>query len=142
VDRLALNLGVSAQKSLGRNLDASEQMLLSGPTGVRVYRTIISGDNGYMASAELHYALWVPSIFESKFTHSLGVFVDLGGAWLEHNAYSDFKGARLQDVGGGYTARFGSLFGSLQWAHALGRRPASAQGESPERLLLQIGASI
>jgi len=137
---LGLSLVALAQKSLGRNLDASEQMLLSGPSGVRAYRAIVSGDNGYMARAELRYA--IPSFLEHKFSHSFGLFLDFGGVHLEHDAYTNFKGVQLQDAGGGYTARFSWLFGSLQWAHTLGTRPPSTQGDSPGRVLLQIGVSI
>jgi hemolysin activation/secretion protein len=140
--RLGLTVAASGQKSLTRNLDASEQMMVTGPHGVRAYRTVMSGDNGYLVSAELRYALRVPSILGAKVTHSLGLFGDLGGVHLQHDAYSDFKGARLQDVGVGYLLRYGGVFGSVQVARALGYRPESTQAESPNRVLLQVGMSL
>lgn len=128
----------SVQKALNRNLDASEQMNIAGPGGVRAYREVVSGDNGYLLGMQLRYALPAPS----NLTHSLGVFADLGRVYLQHGDYSDVNGSRLQDVGLGYQARYKSLFGSLQVARAVGSRPESARSASRTRVLAQAGASF
>lgn len=137
-----LGITVSGQKAINKNLDPSEQMNVAGPSGVRAYRSVVSGDNGYLLTGQIRYALWVPSVLAGKLTHSLGVFADLGGVHLEHDEYSNVKGARAQDVGAGYAARFKSLFGSLQVAQALGTTPAAAQIDDRTRLLAQIGINM
>jgi hemolysin activation/secretion protein len=140
--RWNLSAAASVQKSLNRNLDASEQMNIAGPSGVRAYREVASGDNGYLLNAQLRYALPAPPGLEGGFTHSLGVFADLGRVYLQHGEYADVNGVRLQDAGLGYAARYKSLFGQVQVARAVGSRPASVRDESRTRVLVQLGVQF
>jgi hemolysin activation/secretion protein len=145
--RLAANMEVakgwtasaalSLQKALrNKNLDGSEQMSISGPNGVRAYREWVSGDNGYLLNAEVRYALPAPE----GLTHSVGVFADLGRAWLQNAAYAATShGVRLSDVGVGYQARYGSLFGRVQVARAIGSRPQEIARDGRTRVLVQAG---
>ncbi|MBS82278.1 ShlB/FhaC/HecB family hemolysin secretion/activation protein [Variovorax sp.] len=127
---------LSLQKALrNKNLDGSEQMSISGPNGVKAYREWVSGDNGYLLNAEVRYALPAPE----GLTHSVGVFADLGRAWLQNADYTTRNGVRLSDVGIGYQARYGALFGRLQVARAIGSRPQEIAREGRTRVLVQAG---
>ena len=127
---------LSMQKALrNKNLDGSEQMSISGPNGVKAYREWVSGDNGYLLNAELRYALPAPE----GLTHSLGVFADLGRAWLQNADYATSNGVRLSDVGVGYQARYGALFGRVQVARAVGSRPQEIVRDGRTRVLVQAG---
>lgn len=137
----SLRAGASVQKSLDRNLDPSEQMNIAGPEGVRAYRETVSGDNGYLLSAQLRCALPAAGLAEG-FSHALGVFGDLGRVYLQHGGYSSAAGARLSDVGLGYHLQHRSLSGSLQVAHAVGAQPDSARDHGRTRVLLQAGLSF
>jgi hemolysin activation/secretion protein len=65
-DTLSLQASLQAQLS-NKNLDGGEELSLGGANGVRAYPTSeASGDQGYMANAELRYALTnelTPSVF-------------------------------------------------------------------------------
>jgi hemolysin activation/secretion protein len=53
----SLYLAFSAQWA-SKNLDASEKMVAGGPYTVRAYDMgVVSGDNGYLATAEIRYNL-------------------------------------------------------------------------------------
>lgn len=95
----------------------------------------MSGDNGYLLNAEVRYALPAPE----GLTHSVGVFADLGRAWLQNADYTTRNGVRLSDVGIGYQARYGALFGRLQVARAIGSRPQEIAREGRTRVLVQAG---
>lgn len=136
--RWSLRAGLGLQKALDRNLDPSEQMNIAGPDGVRAYRETVGGDNGYLLSAQLRYALPVPGQADG-FTHSLGVFADLGRVLLQHGGYSAVTGTRLADAGLGYQAQHQSLFGSLQVARSVGALPVNVKDDSRTRVLLQVG---
>ncbi|MES2261076.1 MAG: ShlB/FhaC/HecB family hemolysin secretion/activation protein [Pseudomonadota bacterium] len=129
-----LNAGLSAQKALGgKNLDSSEQMSISGRSGVKAYREAVSGDNAYLANVEVRYAL--PSW--SGLTQALGVFTDIGRVHLQNGSYTTSNGTRLSDAGLGYYASRQALFGQLQFAHGVGSRPPGASGKT--RVLAQLG---
>ena len=134
-DKLSASLVFSAQKALNdKNLDSTEQMLISGPDGVKAYRESVMGDNGYMFNAELRYAL--PPI--SGFNHSVGLFADIGRVYIEDGQYVLDNGTRLSDVGIGYYANYKGFILGAQYARAIGARPEYID-ESKNRFLLQLG---
>ncbi len=127
---------VSLQKALrNKNLDGSEQMGISGPNGVKAYREWVSGDNGYLVNLEVRYAL--PA--QDGLVHSLGLFTDIGRAYLQNGDYAASNGVRLSDVGVGYSARYKSLFARVQVARAVGPRPQEFVRDGKTRVLLQAG---
>jgi len=129
------NATVNLQQALrNRNLDPSEQMNLAGPEGVRAYRESVSGDNGYLVSAELHRALpaW------ETLTHALTAFADMGRAHFQNGAYASRNGVLLKGVGLGYRLRRGDLFADLQVARAVGLRP-DTEPAAKFRVLTQLG---
>ena len=75
----------SGQKAFGKNLDSSEQFIVTGLRGVKAYRETVSGDNGFLLNSELKYKL--PSIL--KWEHALGGFVDYGGWSYEKRPFPD-----------------------------------------------------
>lgn len=128
-------INASAQKALqGKNLDSSEQMNISGPSAVKSYREVVSGDNGYLLGTELRYAL--PG---GALNHALSVFADLGRVTLEKGDYANSNGSRLADVGVSYQIRYKLFYAKLQLARSIGPRPDEAHSEGKTRALLQGG---
>jgi hemolysin activation/secretion protein len=111
---------VRAQKALSGNLDSSEQMSLTGSSGVRSYDEGLTGDSGYLVTPEIKYAL--PDIY--GYHHAAGLFTDVGAAWLENASYTITQRSftPLYDVGFGYYGSYEmtpgrSLFLKAQVAH-------------------------
>lgn len=77
-----------------KNLDPSEQLTLGGASGVRAYpQGESSGDEGYIATAELRYTVPLRPV-------QLAAFVDYGGIRFNHKAYSADRNNRyLQGAG-------------------------------------------
>ncbi len=101
----SLTTTFKGQKSFnGKNLDSSEQMSLTGFYGVRSFDEGLSGDSGYLLTPELKYAL--PTF--GNYRHSLGVFTDVGGVWIENPAYTTTQKpfTQLNDVGLGYYSTY------------------------------------
>jgi hemolysin activation/secretion protein len=124
-DRWSLSVSGTGQKSFGKNLDSSEQIIVSGLKGVKAYRETVSGDNGYAVNAELKYKL--PSIL--KWDHALGGFVDYGEWNYEKKPFPDPHLGNMTDIGLGYYANFGLFSGKVQLAQGLGEYPAGLQKE-------------
>jgi hemolysin activation/secretion protein len=103
-DRWSFSTYLRAQKSLQGNLDTSEQMYLSGSFGVRSYDEGFAGDSGYIVTPELKYAL--PDIY--AYRHAVGLFTDVGAAWLENGSYTVTQNSYtpLNDVGLSYRATY------------------------------------
>ncbi len=103
-EKLSLTTLLRAQKSLSGNLDSSQQMSLTGYWGVRSYDEGLSGDSGYLATPELRYAL--PALY--GYRHAVGVFTDVGAAWLENGSYTTIQKSytQLNDIGLGYYATY------------------------------------
>lgn len=76
------------------NLDPSEQLTLGGASGVRAYpQGESSGDEGYIASAELRYTIPLRPV-------QLAAFVDYGGIRFSHRATEPGRNNRyLQGAG-------------------------------------------
>mgnify|MGYP001237769011 CR=1 FL=1 len=116
----------SGQKAFGKNLDSSEQFIVTGLRGVKAYRETVSGDNGFLLNSELKYKL--PSIL--KWEHALGGFVDYGGWSYEKRPFPDPHLGDMADVGLGYYVNYGLFSGKVQLAQGLGDYPAGLKKES------------
>ncbi|MDR1857533.1 MAG: hypothetical protein LBR22_10335 [Desulfovibrio sp.] len=124
-ERFSLSLSAAGQKSLGKNLDSSEQLNVTGSNGVKAYRESISGDNGYVFNAEFRYRL--PDVW--KVEHYLGAFVDQGG-WNYQRPIGVVKHQdALTDIGLGYYLTCGPLSVKAQLYHAIGTYPEELKRE-------------
>ena len=84
-DRLALLVSLNAQWA-GKNLDSSEKMSLGGAYGVRAYpKGEASGDDGWLASAELFWTL--PQKLTKSGMLKISAFIDAGGVAVNHNPW-------------------------------------------------------
>lgn len=144
-DVLSLSTFLRAQKSLSGNLDSSEQMSLSGYWGVRSYNEGLSGDSGYLVTPELKYAL--PDFY--LYRHSIGLFTDIGGAWLEDGSYTTTQKSftQLNDVGLGYYATYEYsparyLLLKAQVAHSYGSDNGAQIYNQHTRGLVQVGLTF
>ncbi|MFY9655196.1 MAG: ShlB/FhaC/HecB family hemolysin secretion/activation protein [Methylocystis sp.] len=141
---LSLTTALRAQKSLGRNLDASEKIEVTGFYGVKSYDEGVAGDSGYVFTPELKFAL--PEI--ENYKHSIGIFTDVGAAWLQNGSYTttQFGYSPVSDAGAGYyaTYQFGparSIFLKAQVAHTYGSESVAPAYDKHTKGLVQIGMS-
>ncbi|MBS1207800.1 MAG: hypothetical protein H6R19_198 [Proteobacteria bacterium] len=134
-EKLSTSSSLSLQKSLNRNLDSSEQLMISGTRGVMAYEQSVSGDNGYLFNAELRYTL--PSL--SGIEQSASLFYDTGRVHLQNADYTTSNGERLNDVGLGYQFSWKKLFVRTQVSQAIDSWPSSVPRDDRTRFLLQAG---
>ncbi|WP_029910786.1 ShlB/FhaC/HecB family hemolysin secretion/activation protein [Pelobacter seleniigenes] len=143
--KLTLSARLQGQKALGnKNLDGSEQFTLSGPEGVRSYYTGLMGDTGYLAVAEVKYAL--PPVLQVN--NSVGLFTDFGRTYLEDGDFTDSPHSyRLSDVGVAYYVNYEYsqgryLIGTLQAVWAYGPDQDTGNDDSNSRILGQVGITF
>ncbi len=137
--KLSLRASVKLQKSLTGNLDPTEQLFISGITGVKAYTEGFSFDNGYLADAEMRYAL--PEIKGIK--HSVGLFADNGWVSAQNGSYTMNDKIMLADVGLGYYVNFKRFFGAVQVAEPIGRSSGNIIESDPgTRVLMQVGLTF
>lgn len=134
-EKISATSSLSLQHSLNRNLDSSEQLMISGTRGVMAYEQSVSGDNGYLLNVELRYAL--PAIFGIE--HSASLFYDSGRIHLQNASYTTTNGQHLSDVGVGYQLSWKSLFVRTQLAQAIDSWPGSITRDDRTRFLAQAG---
>jgi hemolysin activation/secretion protein len=125
-DHWSLTASASGQKAFGKNLDSSEQIIVTGLRGVKAYSENVSGDNGYVLNAELKYKL--PNILQWE--HALGGFVDYGEWSYERPPFPDPYSGDMTDIGLGYYAKFGLFSGKVQLVQGLGDYPNGLKKES------------
>lgn len=147
---VSLSLALRAQKALGRNLDSSEKLSLTGYFGVRSYDEGLAGDSGVIVTPEARYQL--PAF--DAFQHSFGLFTDFGAAWLQHPSYTTTQRAfsPLADIGAGYYATYDlpgfevsparTLFLKAQVAHSLGWRSVAPIYDNYTKGLVQLGITF
>lgn len=136
----SLKGSMKVQKVLsGNNLDVIEQMFISGTAGVRTYTELIGGDNGYVSSMELRYAL--PAL--SAIKQALGLFADNGWVYAQQSSYTTLRTrTMLSDLGLGYYVNCKQFFGSVQVAQPIGQTHNNIESDPGTRILMQIGASF
>ncbi|MDR0634005.1 MAG: hypothetical protein LBF91_03410 [Azoarcus sp.] len=137
-ERLSLSATLSAQQSIGRNLDTSEQLLVSGTQGVVAWREIASGDKGWLASLELRHTLPAPA----GVRHSVSVFADAARVRPHDGSYTTEDEVAVAGAGIGYRIAWRNLFAHARWAHALGARPDALAGDDRSRFMLQAGVTF
>lgn len=150
---ISLLLTLRAQKALGRNLDASEKLALTGYFGVRSYDEGLAGDSGVIVTPEARYQLpTLPSL--EGYQHSFGLFTDFGAAWLENPSYTTTQRAfsPLSDIGAGYYATYDMpnyefsparmLFVKAQLARSVGWTSVAPLYDVHTRGLFQVGITF
>jgi hemolysin activation/secretion protein len=117
-------------------------MSLTGFWGVRSFDEGLSGDSGYLVTPELKYAL--PDI--ALYRHAIGLFADIGGAWIEDASYTTTQSSftKVNDIGLSYyatyeysPARF--LLLKAQVAHTLGPSGSARSYNRGTKGLVQAG---
>jgi len=128
--------GLNLQRVLrSKRLDSSEQMSISGANAVKAYGESVSGDNAWLLNLSLRHPLPTLGVWQSQGS----VFADHGRVFNAPDATdASAAGTQLSDVGLGLAGQGWGLQASLQWAHALGTRPASAGVGSRNRWLAQL----
>ncbi|MDR0816836.1 MAG: hypothetical protein LBN28_05560 [Desulfovibrio sp.] len=126
-DKWSFSASANGQKSLDKNLDSSEQFNITGSTGVKAYREVISGDNGYLLNAELRYAL--PTCGIEGLNHALGAYVDTGGWSYQKPDYALKKRDTLSDIGLGYYLQYKAFSMKAQLSQAVGEYPQEIKDE-------------
>ncbi|ATQ68838.1 ShlB/FhaC/HecB family hemolysin secretion/activation protein [Methylosinus trichosporium OB3b] len=141
-ENVSFSTTLRAQKALNRNLDSSEQMGVAGSYGVRSFDQGLAGDSGFVVTPELKYAL--PII--ERYRHSIGVFTDIGAAWLEDGSYtvSQRSYTQIAAVGAGYSATYEYsdkrfLLLKAEVAHSYGGNHGAAAYDRHTKGLVQIG---
>ena len=123
-------------------------MSLGGYFGVRSYDEGLSGDSGYLVTPELKYALpAIPGVY--GYGHAIGVFTDVGAAWLENASYTTTQKSytQLNDIGLGYYATYEyspgrSLLLKAQVAHTYGSDNGAQIYNQHTKGLLQLGLTF
>lgn len=137
-DKLTASAALKLQKAgTSMPLDSSEQMYLSGNTGVKAFSEGVSSDNGYLIDLDARYAL--PAVRGLK--QVVGGFVDNGGAYAEQSWNSLNGKLMVSDVGVGYYANFKTLFATVQMAQAIGNM-AYHKEPSRSRAFFQVGMTF
>lgn len=134
-----------AQKAMmDKNLDASEQMSISGIDGVKSYVEGMTGDNGYLLNIETRYAL--PAL--ADLTHAVGLFTDVGRVYIQNNDYTTAKnGVRLNDIGAAYYANFKYdddryLVGKVLLTQTIGPMQDIGEKNARTKILGQLGLTF
>lgn len=128
--RLQLYARVDAQWA-SKNLDSSEKFSLGGPYGVRAYPLgAASGDEGWLAGAELRYQLapgW-----------QLSAFADRGNVRLSKRRWTSGRNHNgLAAAGLGVTQYGASDQVNLSVAWPMGRQPPATESDREPRFWLQ-----
>jgi len=137
-EKWSLSVSGSGQKAFGKNLDSSEQFVVTGARGVKAYRETVSGDNGYLINAELKYKL--PTIV--KWDHYLGGFVDQGGWSYEKSPFPSPSVGDMTDIGLGYYVNYGLFSGKVQLVQGLGAYPVGLKKESQTSVCASVMLSF
>jgi hemolysin activation/secretion protein len=117
-DKYSFLATLKGQKSLNKNLDASEDFIATGSSGVRAYEdSELNGDDGYFTSLELKYRL--PKLY-SVF-HDASIFVEHAKVWKNNKVFNDEQNTRtLNAVGLGYNMNYSDLYFKASFAHGFG----------------------
>ena len=138
--KFSFNFTFNAQQVFNRkNLDGSEQFIISGPSGVRAYRETLSGDNGYFINCEFRYQL--PEIVDD-WRHSVGLFGGIGRSRYADGDYVVHNGDTVYDVGVGYYVNYDPVFAKLQLAHMVGSKPEGIYTGGRTHVLAHIGITF
>lgn len=137
-ERWTLLTGLQAQKSLGKNLDGSEQFSASGPTGIKSYPYGVVSDNGYLLNAEIKYALGAIGNIEQ----AVGLFTNYAEVGPQDGSYTTIGKIAISDVGLSYAISNKTFFGRLQISQTLGTQAETKEFNNDHPILLQFGVKI
>ncbi len=105
----------------------------------------LAADSGFVVTPELKYAL--PDIF--NYRHSIGVFTDVAGGWIENPTYTTTQKpfTQLNDVGLGYYATYEYSPGRVLLlkalvAHTYGSNDGAQSYDRGTKGLVQIGSTF
>ncbi len=129
------------QRALGhKNLDGTEDFILGGSNGVKVYPTSeLSAENGLMLNTELFQAL--PSV--GNVTQKMGLFHDIGKVNMaDSSKVTTFQSHSLQDIGLGYYTSYKSFFAKAQLARIIGGGIVTSESDYRTKFLIQAGWSF
>lgn len=125
---LSLQTSFQAQKALGhKNLDGTEDISIGGAYGARSYNSSeASGDNGYLASIELFYAL--PKY--KKLSHTISTFYDHGKVWFDEDKSTSLNTRTLNSLGLAYISSYENMQFKTSFAHGFGKdKTPTANGD-------------
>jgi hemolysin activation/secretion protein len=137
----SLSTNLQFQKALGhKNLDGSEDFILGGSNGVKVYPiSELSAEDGILLNTELFQTL--PTMV--GITQKAGVFYDIGKVYMaDSSKVTTFQSRLLQDIGVGYYASYKSLFAKVQLAYVVGGGTITSEPSYSNKLLVQAGWSF
>jgi hemolysin activation/secretion protein len=137
----SLSVNLQFQKALGhKNLDGSEDFVLGGTNGVKVYPTSeLSAEDGIMLNTELFQNL--PTMV--GITQKVGLFHDIGKVTMaDSSKVATFQSRTLQDIGIGYYASYEGFFAKAQLARIIGGGHVTSEGDYNTKLLIQAGWSF
>jgi len=131
----SLGTSLLVQQSLGKNLDGSEQLSLSGANGIKSYPDGVTSDNGYLVSGELKYA-FAPV---ANIDQAVGFFVNYGEVRPEDGRYTTVGKIAISDAGLAYYVSDKTCFGRIQLAQTLGTQHETQNYNHDLRALVQVG---
>jgi hemolysin activation/secretion protein len=137
----SLSVNLQFQKALGnKNLDGSEDFVLGGTNGVKVYPTSeLSAEEGIMLNTELFQNL--PTMV--GITQKVGLFHDIGKVTMaDSSKVATFQSRTLQDIGIGYYASYEGFFAKAQLARIIGGGTVTSENDYHTKLLIQAGWSF
>lgn len=137
----SLSTNLLFQKALGhKNLDGTEDFILGGSNGVKVYPTSeLSAEDGLMLNTELFQAL--PTM--NSITQKMGLFHDIGKVRMaDSSKVTTFQSYSLQDIGVGYYASYKSFFAKAQLARIIGGGIVTSESDYRTKFLVQAGWSF
>ena len=141
-DRLSVSSSVSLQKALfDKNLDSSEQLTISGTSGVMAFEQAASGDNGYVLGAEMRYSL--PRL--GGVDQAMGVFVNHGYVALQNNGWVKTAGrgtVEISDVGLAYTVSYARFYARVQASYVVGDWPTGLAVDGRTRTSVVAGLTF
>jgi hemolysin activation/secretion protein len=136
--RWSLGGSLRLQKSLGKNLDGSEQLSISGASAIKSYPDGVIGDNGYLLNAELKYSLFPGRAVEQ----SLSLFADYGAVSPQNGSYTTIGRVAISDVGLGYSLSHRYFFGQLQFVQTTGDQVETSAYNHEFKVLALVGARL
>lgn len=136
--KVTLTASARAQRALfNKNLDGSEDMSISGITGVKAYSIDeAAAENAYLGNAEIQYNL----IERGQFSARVGLFADVGHTSMQKKVGAG-SSRNLSDVGVGLYTNYGPVFTVMQVAMRTGSEGTS-EPMNKAHGLLQIGVAF
>lgn len=137
----SLTVNLQFQKALGhKNLDGTEDFILGGVNGVKVYPTSeLSAEDGILLNTEFFKTL--PSLY--SINQKVGLFHDIGKVSMaDSSKVTTFQNHTLQNIGIGYYTSYQHFFAKVQLAHIIGGGVVTSEPGYSSKFLVQAGWSF